>query len=60
MKAEAAISIANQIIDLLSSCRGKRGILTVFNIPVKLRRDLSEEEMLKVLNWMRNRQKSRN
>ena len=45
MKSEAAVSLANQIIDLLSSCRGKRGILTVFNIPVELRRELTEEEI---------------
>lgn len=57
MKTEAAISIANQIIDLLSSCREKQGILTVFDIPKKLREDLTEEEMFKVLKWMRNRQR---
>ena len=59
MKAEAAISIANQIIDLLSSCRDKQGILTVFDIPEKLRKDLTEEEIFKVLKWIRKRQKGR-
>jgi hypothetical protein len=59
MKAEAAISIANQIIDLLSSCRDKQGILTVFDIPEKLRKDLTEEEIFKVLEWMRKRQRGR-
>jgi hypothetical protein len=59
MKAEAAISIANQIIDLLSSCRDKQGILTVFDIPEKLRKDLTEEEIFKVLEWMKKRQRRR-
>ena len=59
MKAEAAISIANQIIDLLSSCRDKQGILTVFDIPEKLRKDLTKEEIFKVLEWMSKRQRGR-
>lgn len=57
MKLKDAVILGAEIFDLLSDCRNKRGILTVFDIPEKLRLKLSHEERLKVVAWMRKRQR---
>jgi hypothetical protein len=51
-----AIKLGNDIFDLLSSCRGREGILTVTDIPHELRNGLSSDEQCQVLSWMRKRQ----
>ena len=51
-----AIELGNAFFDLLSSCRGRRGILTVADIPLELRKGLSSDEQFKVLSWMKKRQ----
>jgi hypothetical protein len=51
-----AIALGNDIVDLLSSCREREGILTTTDIPHKLRNRLSSDEQYKVLAWMKKRQ----
>ena len=56
MQLDDAIELGDAFFDLLSSCRGRRGILTVADIPLELRKGLSPDEQFKVLSWMKNRQ----
>ena len=56
MQLDDAIELGNTVFDLLSSCRGRRGILTVADIPLELRKGLSSDEQFKVLSWMKKRQ----
>ena len=56
MQVKDAIKLGNDIFDLLSSCRGREGILTVTDIPHELRNGLSSDEQCQVLSWMRKRQ----
>lgn len=56
MQVEDAIKLGNDVFDLLSSCRGREGILTVTDIPHELQNGLSSDEQYKVLSWMRKRQ----
>ena len=56
MQLDDAIELGNAFFDLLSSCRGRRGILTVADIPLELRKGLSSDEQFKVLSWMKKRQ----
>ena len=56
MQLDDAIELGDAFFDLLSSCRGRRGILTVADIPLELRKGLSSDEQFKVLSWMKKRQ----
>ncbi len=59
MQLDDAIELGDAFFDLLSSCRGRRGILTVADIPLELRKGLSPDEQFKVLSWMKKRQNSK-
>lgn len=56
MQLDDAIELGNAVFDLMSSCRGRQGILTVADIPLELRKGLSSDEQFKVLSWMKKRQ----
>jgi len=54
------IDLANRICDLLATCRNRQGMLTTKDIPQPLHSMLSPDERLRVLGWMRNRQRRKN
>jgi len=54
------IELADRISDLLATCRHRQGILTTKDIPQPLHSMLSPDERLRVLGWMRNRQRRKN
>jgi hypothetical protein len=56
MQVKDAIKLGQAVFDLLSSCRGRQGILTLSSIPRELRKGLSSDEQYKVLSWMKKRQ----
>lgn len=52
--------LVDRIYDLLDTCRERKGILTLNDIPKDLHDDLSPDERLRVLGWMRGRQRRKN